>query len=349
MTAACSTSCTASSAVMKNLETSGWVMVTGPPAAIWRRQRGQHRALAAEHIPQPDTQVAGLAFGRQVRGQPLRHPLAVAEHAGRPGGLVGGDVHERGGTAAASGGQHRQGAPHVGEQCLRRVAFQQRQVLEGGGVEHDIRGEPAKQPAHLWAVSLMSATTVCSDTSSPCPCSDSSSACSADSSRSSRISAAGPSRCRCRHSSEPMEPPAPVTRMRLPVKWLAMAARSVCSGPRPSRSPIRGSRTVSISAVPRISLHGRDHHGGEPAFGGLAGQLADDRAPGPGQRDHDDLAPVWRRRRPSGPASRHPHPVDRQRLLVRVVVQQRHRPVDRAGLGHQPPDDLAPRPPRRTR
>ena len=34
------TSCTASGIVMKNLVISGWVTVTGPPLAIWRRKIG---------------------------------------------------------------------------------------------------------------------------------------------------------------------------------------------------------------------------------------------------------------------------------------------------------------------
>ena len=50
-----------------------------------------------------------------------------------------------------------------------------------------------------------------------------------------------------------MEPPAPVTRMRLPAKCPAIAATSVRIGRRPSRSLILGSRTPSIRAPPLIS------------------------------------------------------------------------------------------------
>ena len=47
-----------------------------------------------------------------------------------------------------------------------------------------------------------------------------------------------------------MDPPAPVTRMRLPAKCPATAATSVRTGRRPSRSLILGSRTPSMRALP---------------------------------------------------------------------------------------------------
>ena len=47
-----------------------------------------------------------------------------------------------------------------------------------------------------------------------------------------------------------MDPPAPVTRIRFPAKYPATEATSVCTGLRPSRSLIRGSRTPSMRATP---------------------------------------------------------------------------------------------------
>ena len=99
----------------------------------------------------------------------------------------------------------------------------------------------------------MSASTDPSESSSARPCRVSWTACSADSSRSSMISSAGRNRCSWRQSSDPMEPPAPVTRIRLPAKCPATEATSVCTGLRPSRSLIRGSRTPSIRSTPLSS------------------------------------------------------------------------------------------------
>ena len=50
-----------------------------------------------------------------------------------------------------------------------------------------------------------------------------------------------------------MDPPAPVTRIRLPAKCPATEATSVCTGRRPSRSLIRGSRTPSMRSTPLSS------------------------------------------------------------------------------------------------
>ena len=67
------------------------------------------------------------------------------------------------------------------------------------------------------------------------------------------INSAGRNRYSWRHNSEPIDPPAPVTRMRLPAKRWATAATSVRTGLRPSRSLIRGSRTPSMRALPLSS------------------------------------------------------------------------------------------------
>ena len=66
--------------------------------------------------------------------------------------------------------------------------------------------------------------------------------CSADSSRSSISSFAGSKRTSCRHSSEPIDPPAPVTSTRLPCRNPAQASTSVSTGSRPSRSVTSMSR-----------------------------------------------------------------------------------------------------------
>lgn len=58
----------------------------------------------------------------------------------------------------------------------------------------------------------------------------------ADSSRSSRIILAGPNLAICRANSDPIEPPAPVTRTRLPVIDCEIEAASIVMRWRPRRS-----------------------------------------------------------------------------------------------------------------
>ncbi len=186
----------------------------------------------------------------------------------------------------------------------------------------------------------MSARIVSSESSSARPCSASWTACSADSSRSSMISSAGPNRSSCRHSSEPMDPPAPVTRMRLPAKCPATAATSVRTGRRPSRSLILGSRTPSMRALPvSSSVTDGTTFGDEPAPLRLGGQVPDRRAAGPRDRDDQHCGPG------AGGHLGHPGPVaedldalNAQPPLGRVVIEDGDRPVRRVRLALQPPD-----------
>src|SRR5665647_2378020 len=58
----------------------------------------------------------------------------------------------------------------------------------------------------------------------------------------------GPNRAIWRHSSEPIDPPAPVTRTRRPAIWSAIAARSSDTGRRPRRSlRFRSRRSVVLT------------------------------------------------------------------------------------------------------
>jgi len=61
----------------------------------------------------------------------------------------------------------------------------------------------------------------------------------------------------CRHSSEPMEPPAPVTSTRLPRNMPLTGLTSVRTGSRRSRSSIRTSRTCLTLTLPSSSSHPR--------------------------------------------------------------------------------------------
>src|ERR1041385_4558345 len=80
------------------------------------------------------------------------------------------------------------------------------------------------------------------------------------SARSSRSRRRGLKRAICRTSSEPIEPPAPVTRITLPASSGATSFKSSCTGSRPSRSSTSTSRTWLIcgdSAASRSSCGGR--------------------------------------------------------------------------------------------
>ena len=137
--------------------------------------------------------------------------------------------------------QHVCGAQDVGLPGLVRVLLQHRQVLERRRVEHHLRPVPAENLAQGLG-SRMSASTTSSVSSSARPVMLSCSACSADSSRSSMSSFSGPNRTSWRHNSDPIDPPAPVTRTRLPSRYPAHASTSVSTGSRPRRSVTSMSR-----------------------------------------------------------------------------------------------------------
>jgi len=101
-----------------------------------------------EHVAEPHRDVApGMGPGERGR-QSLGEPLGEAEHGRRVGGLVRRDVDEGSHRHLGSGGQHVQGADHIGLPALERVRLHQRQVLERRGVEHQLgcgRGEDRAQ------------------------------------------------------------------------------------------------------------------------------------------------------------------------------------------------------------
>ena len=200
--------------------------------------------------------------------------------------------------------------------------------------------------------SRMSASTVSSESSRARPSSDSWTACRADSSRSSMISWAGPSVCSWRQSSAPIDPPAPVTRTRLPADVL-VHRRHVDAGRWPAEQV--GDARVTHSLDPRPAgqqFHDRrDHLGNQPAALGRLGQIPDDPSAPPGDRDDQHPRPGARGHLGElGPATEDRDAVDPQPPLQRVVVQDGHRPVRRPGLGRQAADQLGARvPPPRTR
>ena len=87
------TSSTASWTVMKKRVTSGSVTVIGPPAAICARNV-EDGPTALQHVAEAHAEKGSPRRGRLVRGETFADSLAVAQHAARVGGLVGGDVDE---------------------------------------------------------------------------------------------------------------------------------------------------------------------------------------------------------------------------------------------------------------
>ena len=100
---------------------------------------GDDRAAGAEDVAEAHRDVAARLAQRELGGEALGHPLARAQHRGGAGGLVGGDVDKGAHAVLCGGGQHVEGAQHVGLPGLLGVALQQAEVLERRCVEDDVR------------------------------------------------------------------------------------------------------------------------------------------------------------------------------------------------------------------
>ena len=85
-----------------------------------RRQGGEDRPAAAQHVAEAHAQEPSARPGRHVRGEAFGDPLGVAEHAHRVRGLVGRDVDERVHAMIGRGFQDREGAQDVALERLGR-------------------------------------------------------------------------------------------------------------------------------------------------------------------------------------------------------------------------------------
>ncbi len=120
-----------------------------------------------------------------------------------------------------------------------------------------ICGRLRSKAASSASTSRMSHSRMSSLSSVDRPSIDSWVACSPLSSRSSMSSREGPNLAIWRQSSEPIEPPAPVTSTRLPPMWSAIAAMSRSTGWRPSRSATsRLRRSDAVGRPPSSSRTG---------------------------------------------------------------------------------------------
>ncbi len=144
ITAAWSTSCTASGMVMKYRTMSGCVTVTGPPFWIWRRKVGMTLPAAAQHVSEADRDEATRAPRTDLLHDALGEALRRAHDARRANGLVGRDEDE----ALHAGPRGEIGddlcAEHVVEDRLGNVLLHERHVLVRRRVEDHVRTDVAK-------------------------------------------------------------------------------------------------------------------------------------------------------------------------------------------------------------
>ena len=125
-TAACRTSSTASGMSMKYRRISGCVTVTGPPARICSSIRGNHAAVAAQHIAESDGDEPSLAVRADRLHDQFGNPLGRSHHAGRVGRLVSGDEDEALHSVATGGIRNRSSAGDIVLDGLARVRFHER-------------------------------------------------------------------------------------------------------------------------------------------------------------------------------------------------------------------------------
>ena len=132
---------------------SGWVTVTGPPASICALNFGTTEPFDASTLPKR-TEISRMPprAGEIVVERlaiHFRQPLGGAEHRDRLDRLVGGDHYHGGGA----GGGRRVGdvdrAEHIGLDALVPIPFQDRHMLERGGMKDDVGlefGDQAEDP-----------------------------------------------------------------------------------------------------------------------------------------------------------------------------------------------------------
>ena len=214
----------------------GSVTVTGPPAAIWRWKVGMTLPRLPSTLPKRTAQKAAPSGARSSSSA----PPSASSHPSRSRGAP--PCRSRRTRIAASRPQppleHVSGAQHVGRDRLDDVRLEDRDVLVGRRVEHDI-GLPACERVHH-GLAIGDVDQDLLDLAVGEVVADAS--CRWVSSWSSMTRTSGPKPDTCRQISDPMDPPAPVTRTRRPSSAFLTAAKSVTTSRRPRRSSIRGSR-----------------------------------------------------------------------------------------------------------
>ena len=158
------------------------------------------------------------------------------------------------------------------------------------------------------------------------------------------MSSAGPRRATWRHSSEPIDPPAPVTATTRPVRYVLAAAMSVATRVRPSRSISFGSRMSTTADVSAEELLDRrqDLHV-QPGVLRARHEISDQDRIGTGHRDEQGGRAVSVRSSGEiGAGPDHPDALDREAELLRVVVEERDGHIRGVGIAQQGVHGLLP-------
>ncbi len=331
---ACSTSCTASSTVMKNRVTSGCVTVKGPPSSIcfWNalsteprlpstlpNRTEMYRPRARPSTPAVNPSATRFEYPRMLHGSAALSVETLTKHS----------------TPEASAASSTASVPHTlvlnpstgwassSGRCLSAAAW------------NTTSGRRSQNSCFTRSRSRMSSSTRSGESSSARPSIDSCTACSADSSRSSMISSAGPNRTIWRHSSEPIDPPAPVTTTRLPCRYDGGGIQIGLDRVAPHQVALGGFANVddADAAVEQLA-HRREHPDRQAGLGRELRELEDDGAVRAGHGD-DDRGGVM-----LGGGASHVvavaddgDPTGREAAHVRIVVEQRDRCVATFGIG----------------
>ena len=168
------------------------------------------------------------------------------------------------------------------------VPLEHGEVLERGRVEDDLRAAALERgaAARRRRGCRRAAGRRCRAAARPSM--DSWVACRPLSSRSSMSRCDGPNLLIWRHSSDPIEPPAPVTSTRLPPIWSAMAAMSRCDRLTAEQvGDVEVAQVGGRGAAAEQLAHRRKHQHVEAAVAGQGRQLAHGLGGGAGHRDDE--------------------------------------------------------------
>ncbi len=115
-----------------------------------------HRSVGGQHVPEPHRDQPHMRLALRLRHQVMVERLAIhfgealgqAQHRDRLDRLVGRDHHHCGCTRRQRGVGDVDGTEDVGLDALAPVAFEDRHVLQGCGMEHDVGLEFPHQVHH---------------------------------------------------------------------------------------------------------------------------------------------------------------------------------------------------------
>ena len=245
------------------------------------------------------------------------------------------------------GFQDRERAQDVALERLGRAAFQQRQVLERRGMEHDVGPEPLEDlpdPARVADVGQHGLLGI--EQGPPVQ---------RELDRvQGRLVAVQHDQLRgpelVQLAAELGADGAARAGHQDPLARDVLADRGHVGGHRPAPEQVADAGipdALDLRAAGEQFPHRRDHLRDEPAALGRLGEVLDDLAGLPGDRDDQHPGPgAGGDLRHLAAAAEHRNAVDPQPPLGRVVIEDRHRPVGRVGLGGQPTDQLGPGVPR---